>query len=91
MYGLAGYDAKKSESRDKSLVINWIKIGADITQVCHESYAATPTQLGPDVFQINNRQTEEGLILSGKKVIIGRLLDIRNLISLKTIILTQHT
>jgi len=64
MYGLAGYDAQRSESRDKSLVSNWIKIGADITQVCHESYAATPTQLGPDVFQINNRETEDGLILS---------------------------
>ena len=76
MYGLAGYDAQRSESRDKSLVNNWIKIGADITQVCHESYAATPTQLGPDVFQINNRETEEGLIVSGRKIEIGRLFEV---------------
>ena len=67
MYGLAGYDSMRSESRNKSLVSDWIQIGADITQVCHESYAATPTQLGPDVFQINNRDSEEGLILSGKE------------------------
>ena len=76
MYGLAGYDAQRSESRDKSLVSNWIKIGADITQVCHESYAATPTQLGPDVFQINNRETEDGLILSGRKAVVGPLFEI---------------
>ena len=76
MYGLAGYDAQRSESRDKSLVNNWIKIGADITQVCHESYAATPTQLGPDVFQINNRETEEGWIVSGRKIEIGRLFEV---------------
>lgn len=76
MYGLAGYDAQRSVSRDKLLVSNWIKIGADITQVCHESYAATPTQLGPDVFQINNRETEEGLILSGGKVEIRRLFEV---------------
>ena len=77
MYGLAGYDAQRSESPDKLLVSNWIKIGADITQVCHESYAATPTQLGPDVFQINNRETEEGLILSGRKVEIRRPFEVK--------------
>ena len=76
MYGLAGYDAQRSESRDKPLVSNWIKIGADITQVCHESYAATPTKLGPDVFQINNRETEDSLILSGRKDVVRPLFDI---------------
>ena len=67
MYGLAGYDATKSESQKKVSDNNWIQTGAEITQVCHDSYAATPTRLGPDVFQINNRDTEEGLILSGKE------------------------
>lgn len=67
MYGLAGYDATKSEPQKKVSDNNWIQTGAEITQVCHESYAATPTKLGPDVFQINNRDTEEGLILSGKE------------------------
>ena len=67
MYGLAGYDATKSESQKKVSDNNWIQTGAEITQVCHESYDATPTRLGPDVFQINNRDTEEELILSGKE------------------------
>ena len=72
MYGLAGYDVKQNplgksrlemtESLAKSK--HWIQIGADITEVCHESYIKTPTGLGPDVFQINNR------VMGASKVVI---------------------
>ena len=72
MYGLAGYDVKQNplgksrlemtESLAKSK--HWIQIGAEITEVCHESYITTPTGLGPDVFQINNR------VMSASKVVI---------------------
>ena len=77
MYGLVGYDVKKSEPQKKWAGNNWIKIGAEITQVCHESYAATPTNLGPDVFQINNRDPEEGLIMSGKDISVNVLVTLK--------------
>ena len=74
MYGLAGYDLANSlvgkhrvemtESLKKSK--HWIQIGAEITEVCHESYKATPTKLGPDVFQVNSQNDGASLIESGK-------------------------
>ena len=82
MYGLAGYDVKKSESQNKWAGNNWIQIGAEITEVCHESYAATPTNLGPDVFQINNRDPEEGLIMSGKDISVNVLVTLKLLLTL---------
>ena len=75
MYGLAGYDLAQNPIGKRRLEMaesikkskHWIQIGAEITEVCHESYASTPTKLGPDVFQINNRgSAKEGIIESGK-------------------------
>ena len=63
MYGLAGYDYRQTPMGHKKLGAaaslqkskDWIKLGAEITEVCHESYKATQTKLGPGVFRINNR------------------------------------
>lgn len=78
MYGLAGYDLSQNPIGKKRLEMtetlkkskHWIQIGAEITEVCHESYVSTPTKLGPDVFQINNREsTGKGIIESGRTTI----------------------
>ena len=73
MYGLASYDLTQNpigknrlemaESINRSR--HWLQLGAKITEICHESYDSTPTKLGPDVFQINNRGTSGGIIESG--------------------------
>ena len=77
MYGLAGYDIAQNMTGKGRLEMtsalkkakHWIQIGAEITEVCHESYLATPTKLGPDVFQINNRAPNgESIVESGKNI-----------------------
>ena len=73
MYGLAGYNLKQNTLGVHRLELtdslkrskHWIQIGAEITEVCHESYIATPTKLGPDVFQIINQDTSKVVIESG--------------------------
>ena len=80
MYGLAGYDAKQNPTGHTRLEVaaslqkskHWIKIGAEITEICHESYEATPTKLGPEFFHINNIPGQK-LIESGKVICTYKL------------------
>ena len=87
MYGLAGYDlannhiGKRRLERTESLKRSkhWIQIGAEITEVCHKSYIATPTHLGPDVFLVNNQDTKDNeMIESGTKLTSFILTFIKN-------------
>ena len=77
MFGLAGYDLAKNlngkhrveATEDLKRSKHWIRTGAEITEICHESYIATPTRLGPDEFKVNNQRPGTKLIESGRHML----------------------
>ncbi|XP_063712401.1 mannosyl-oligosaccharide 1,2-alpha-mannosidase IA-like isoform X2 [Symsagittifera roscoffensis] len=63
MFALGGYynvhQNKGSTAVDKAKNEEFIKLGADVTNTCHESYTRTATKIGPDSFHFegNNLAT----------------------------------
>ena len=49
MFGLAAH-AEQNDSTDR-----WMKIAAEITNTCHESYVRSATKLGPEAFIFNDK------------------------------------
>lgn len=70
--GLLGLTSKYTDDMDEETKKQWMELGMNITNTCHESYIRTPTHIGPEAFHFEREDQEAMSIKPNEKYYILR-------------------